>query len=527
MTDDFAGLPNYDVLASAEPAKRRKPQNWWVVGGAVVAVAALIGGITYGAAALSGGGTQPEGALPAGAIAFAKVDLDPAAGQKVDAIRFLRKFPSLRGHVAQDADLRKVLFEAVADDAGWKGVSFAKDVEPWLGDRVGVAAYAPKAFGNGKTADGPGSPTVVVALQVGDESKARAGLDKLIAKSVGSSKPGYVVQDGYALLTENKALATSVADGVGKGTLAKAKTFAADIGGLDDSIATFWVDGAAASSVMSVADLYGVGLPTGAGAGVGAGKKNSALSGSRVVFSLRFDGPDVLELAGSIKAGSKLSDPNVPLKDFAKLPSTTVAALGLGGGSSLVDHAWKGIGEGVDKSAGADTFDNAVRQIESQFDLNLPDDLKLILGSNMLVALDSSGLAEGKIAAGARVTTTDGKRANALIGRLTRGLENTPIGAPKLIHRATGDGYIVASSAAQAARMTKPSSETLGDNPAFRRALPDLAGARYAFWIDVQGVVGPFIGSAPADLKPIAGFGVTSTSDGKGGGSFRARLVTR
>jgi hypothetical protein len=527
MTDDFAGPPNYDVLAAGEPEKRRKPQNWWVVGGAVVAVAALIGGITYGAASLSGGGTQPEGALPAGAIAFAKVDLDPAAGQKVDAIRFMRKFPSLRGHVAPDADLRKVLFDAVADDAGWKSVSFAKDVEPWLGDRVGVAAYAPKAFGNGKTADEPGAPTVVVALQVGDESKARAGLDKLIAKSVGSSKPGYVVQDGYALLTENKALATSVADGVAKGTLAKAKTFAADIGGLDDSIATFWVDGAAASSVMSVADLYGMGLPTGAGAGVGAGKKNSALAGSRVVFSLRFDGPDVLELAGTIKAGTKLSDPNVPLKDFAKLPSTTVAAVGLGGGDSLVDHAWKTIGEGVDKSQGADSFDNAVREIESQFDLNLPADLKLILGSNMLIALDSSGLAEGKIAAGARVTTTNGKRADALIGRLTRGLDNTPIGAPKLIHRATGDGYIVASSAVQADRMTKPSGKTLGDNPAFRRALPDLAGARYAAWMDVQGLVGPFIGSAPADLKPIAGFGVTSTSDGNGGGSFRARLVTR
>ena len=122
MTDEFTGPPSYDVLAAGEPEKRRKPQTWWVVGGAAVAVAALVGGIAYGAASLSGGGTQPEGALPAGAIAFAKVDLDPAAGQKVDAIRFMRKFPSLRGHVAQDADLRKVLFDAVADDAGARQV---------------------------------------------------------------------------------------------------------------------------------------------------------------------------------------------------------------------------------------------------------------------------------------------------------------------------------------------------------------------------------------------------------------------
>ena len=76
MTDDFAGLPSYDVLASPVPEPGRKPATWWVVGGVVALVAALIGGITYGAASLSGGGEQPEGALPAGAIAFAKVDLE-------------------------------------------------------------------------------------------------------------------------------------------------------------------------------------------------------------------------------------------------------------------------------------------------------------------------------------------------------------------------------------------------------------------------------------------------------------------
>ena len=106
------------MLAAPEPEGRRKPATWWVVGGVVALVAALIGGITYGAASLSGGGTQPEDALPAGAIAFAKVDLDPAAGQKVDAIRFLRKFPSLRDRLAEDADLRKVLFDAVAERRG-------------------------------------------------------------------------------------------------------------------------------------------------------------------------------------------------------------------------------------------------------------------------------------------------------------------------------------------------------------------------------------------------------------------------
>jgi hypothetical protein len=359
MTDDFAGQPTHDVLAAYEPEGRRKPATWWVVGGVVALVGALIGGITYGAASLSGGGAQPEDALPAGAVAFAKVDLDPPAGQKVDAIRFLRKFPSLRDHLAEDADLRKVLFDSVAEDAGWTKVDFAQDVEPWLGQRVGVAAYSPTAFAPAKSADASRSPSVVVVLQVGDDGKARAGLDRLIATSTGSSKPGYVVQNGYALLADSRALATSAADAVAKGTMADSATFAADIKGLDDGIATFWVDGSAASSLSSVANQFGVGLP-----GV-AGGRSSGLSRARMITTLRFDGPDVLELAGRVKGSPEIAGPNAAVKGFADLPDTTVAAVGLGGGQGVVDSAWKSIRKQVDGSQSAsDSFGNAVAEAE-------------------------------------------------------------------------------------------------------------------------------------------------------------------
>jgi hypothetical protein len=524
MTDDFAGLPSYDVLAAHEPEGRRKPAAWWVVGGVVALVAALIGGITYGAASLSGGGAQPEDALPAGAIAFAKVDLDPAAGQKVDAIRFLRKFPSLRGRLAEDADLRKVLFDAVADDAGWTKVDFAEDVEPWLGQRVAVAAYSPKDFAPGKRADGSQSPTVVVALQVGDEGKARDGLDRLIASSTGSSKPGYVVQNGYALLAESKSLATSAADAVAKGTLADSSTFAKDVKGFDDGIATFWVDGEAASSLSSVANLYGIGLP---GA---TGGKDTPVSRTRMVFSLRFDGPDVLEVAGRVKGSPEIAGPNVAVTGFADLPAGTVAALGLGGGEGVVDSAWTALRKQVDSTKGAgDSLDGAVRDAESQYGIKLPDDLKLLLGSNLLLALDGSGLDDMTFNVGARVTTKDPKRADTLIGRLL-GDSAGRLPSVHLVHRTTGDGYVVASSAAQADRLTAaPGAKTLGDLEAFRRALPDVDGARFALWADPQSLLSGLRGSGAdlADLKPIAGVGLTATSDGSGNGSFRARLVTR
>jgi Protein of unknown function (DUF3352) len=525
MTDDFAGLPSYDVLAAPEPESRRKPATWWVVGGVVALVAALIGGITYGAASLSGGGTQPEGALPAGAIAFAKVDLDPAAGQKVDAIRFLRKFPSVRGHVALDADLRKVLFDSVADDAGWKGVSFAKDVEPWLGQRVAVAVYSPKTFGPAKSTGGSATPSVVVALQVGDEGKARTGLDRLIATSSGSTKPGYVLQDGYALLAQSKAIAQSAADGVAKGSLAKAPGFAGDMKGLEDGIATFWFDGKAASSLMSVANLGGMGMLGAAGA---TGGDLSALSKIHMVYTLRFDGPNVLEMAGRVTGGAKVAAPKAPVKGFAALPASTVAAFGMSGGDAAVDTGWKAFKKQMDSTPGmGDSIDHGLAQAERQYGLHLPADLKLIFGSNLLVALDGSGLTDGNFQVGGRVTTPGGKRANSLIGRLTSSLGGD-LGGPVITHRVTGDGYVVASSKAQADRMTKPAGKSLGDLAGFRQALPDVAGAQFALWVDLQGVAAAIPGDAgnAKDLKPLVGFGITSTTDGDGNGSFRARLVT-
>ncbi len=172
-----------DILPSEPETGRARrsgpsPLRWVLSAVVVVLVAALIGGVTVAVRGLSGGGSQPEDALPAGAIAFAKVDLDPPAGQKINAIRFLRKFPALKDKVGLNADLRESLFEEMAQGAGWDDLSFDKDVAPWLGQRIGIAAYpggendAPRVFG--------AAGNVVVALQVTDEAKARAGLDRLM-----------------------------------------------------------------------------------------------------------------------------------------------------------------------------------------------------------------------------------------------------------------------------------------------------------------------------------------------------------
>ena len=165
---------------------------------AIVAVLAVLGGGAVFAYGRLAGGDQPAAVLPGNAVAYARIDLNPSAGQKVAALRFLMKFPSAKEKIGLNSDqddLRQKLFDLIKKDAGddLADVDFDKDIKPWLGDRAGVAAVPGK--------DGE-EPDAVVAVQVKDEDKANAGLDKLFAKE--KDKPGRAFSNGYVILSDDQ-----------------------------------------------------------------------------------------------------------------------------------------------------------------------------------------------------------------------------------------------------------------------------------------------------------------------------------
>ena len=57
----------------------------------VLVVAAAGAGFAVGSV-VGGGGTQPEDVLPDTVVAYADIDLDPAAEQKINVIRLLGQF---------------------------------------------------------------------------------------------------------------------------------------------------------------------------------------------------------------------------------------------------------------------------------------------------------------------------------------------------------------------------------------------------------------------------------------------------
>ncbi len=95
----------------------------------VAAVSVATAGVAV-LAFLSGGGTQPEHVLPAGALAFVKVDLDRAANQKLAVYRLAEKSPASADKVDDEDDVKDQLLAALfeGDVDSYTGAVLLRDV---------------------------------------------------------------------------------------------------------------------------------------------------------------------------------------------------------------------------------------------------------------------------------------------------------------------------------------------------------------------------------------------------------------
>jgi hypothetical protein len=127
-----------------------------------VAVAA-IGGVAWVLLALRGTSDVVKEMVPPDASVYATVYLDPAAGQKLNVRSLLQKFPDLRDTEELNRRLDELLNEALADS----GLT-SRDVRPWLGSQVAVAAWI----------RGIDEPDVAFFITSKDDEAAQAALDR-------------------------------------------------------------------------------------------------------------------------------------------------------------------------------------------------------------------------------------------------------------------------------------------------------------------------------------------------------------
>ncbi|WP_432949583.1 DUF3352 domain-containing protein [Kribbella sp. CA-253562] len=493
--------PGYGPAAQQWQPEPRKKRGKLIPLVAVLAVLAVIGGGgLFAYARLNGGGGQPAEVLPGTAVAYARIDLNPSAGQRVAALRYLMKFPSAKeriGLTSDNDDLRQKLFELIKKEAGddLADVDFEQDVKPWLGDRAGLAALPPS--GDSK------EPDVVVAVQVKNEGKANAGLDKLFAKE--DEKPGRVFTDGYVLLGDNQAVVDAAASTAKDSPLSKNAKFDGDMSALgEQGFASFWADTA--------------GLALLADRRMTEDQRKAVPAGS-MAAALRFDASYV-ELKGVVRSDESVKVGAADAGDLlAQLPESSAGGLALSGGSDVVDTAWAQL----KKSSGID-LEELTQGFTEEYGLSLPDDLKTLLGKNFAVAIDRDNGDEGPQIAVR--TETDPAKAGAVADKVMRLVrERSGLNIP-LEKAQDEDTLVVSTNRNHAEKVLKGGN--LGESESFKQAIPDPKGAVLAGFVDFEA-----IGSLSEELKSnkdaaaLRSAGVTVRHTEGGQADFTLRVVAK
>ncbi|KQX74049.1 DUF3352 domain-containing protein [Aeromicrobium sp. Root472D3] len=563
--------PAPDAPAATGGGTRGRGARTAIVGG--VAAALVLGG-GLGAYAvydrLSGGGTQPDDVLPASTQIYARVDLDPSASQKIDLFTLLRKVPDLAdeaGITSDEADIRELVFPQILA-ASCDDVDYEKDVEPWIGDRIGVGANVE-------------DKTAVIAVQVTDESRSRDGIKQLF--ECAGEDYGLAYLDGYALISPKQADVDQAVAATKKASLADSEKFSEDVDELgEQGVASAWIDLEALSSIPQAKEALGTEL-------------DRVVAMGSVATALRADG-DAIELAvlSGVDEKRRSTTKGTPL---GKLPADTVAALSVAGVGDQVSEAYDSFVEELDRqfSGGAgdtgldgtasdpsdaladpvlatvptpdvptvptpdvptfptpttepsdptepadpfgsdptDPFaspgfdvERFLDSIEAETGLQLPADLETLFGDNLTLAIGSKNLEKLPTLSGpeglstldlALALTSEKAPALDLVQRIAKLAGDNGI---PLVASPTDDGAVLATNQGAADEIADPDG-SLGDQDAFTSVIPD-GDAVGGLYVDIGTILDRLLeADPPADVrkgiesaKALRALGASSTTDG-------------
>ncbi len=418
-----------------EPAGGRR---WGLVAGAGIAVVAAVAGGGFALAQLMAASGSPADAVPANALAYASIDLDPSAAQKISAITTLRKFPELKKELDLDAqdDVRRWLFEDVLGESACKDLDYDDDIAPWLGDRMAVAAVP----------DVGQKVSPLFAVQVSDEAAAAAGIAALGRCS--EEEIGVAFTGGYAVLMERQNAAETFARAAEAAALGRRPRLP-DLGGAarrarhrhrlrlrggtrpDDRPGDR--DGRAAATLEMLGQDVGRLYRRLRGCRRGAPLLRTAGSSSR------------LAAAGLPEGVGTTADPGAPA--LGDLPATTAAAFTVSFADGWFEDWSESMGDLLAGAAAGGGSEDLWRDIEAETGLQLPEDIEALLGDGLRVSVDASLSAD-------TFTSSDvpqadlGLRINGDEAEINRVLDTLigqvpPSEASDALKRSTGDGYVV------------------------------------------------------------------------------------
>ena len=528
--DSGSGGPLPPELPPDEASAGKGRRTTWLVGGGVVGLLALGAG-AWAAVSFFQQGAQPAEALPSTTIAYVSVDLDPSGSQKIDAFRTLNKFPAFKDKVGIHSvdDVRQKLGDELVQALHCDDLTFADDIDPWLGNRAAVAAVD---LGNP-------NPDPVVVVQVSDEGKAEDALGKLASCGDDPADVAYDVHDGWAVFAADQDAVDKVVSETDHATLADDPTYqkwtkavgdsgvvnlyaapaagaylAGRLDGLQQDLGDLGASGG--SFLSSATTAAHTSTQTADGGALGDVLKNFAGAAATV----RFTG-DGLELATatdpSLTKGGVASDQGGTLVE--NLPDDTAAAIGIG-----LAPGW--LGRYADQMSQAFGGGKSGRQMLDQLSrgsgLDLPDDIETLLGSSTALSIskdfDFEAASMSSDGEGVPVAVTVRGDADAIGKVLDKLRAQDPSGATVL--GSDSDHGLVVVGPTEAYRHEVLTGGHLGDSDAFRSVVPDAGDASVVVYVnvdDLQKMVGQLSEGdrqVVDNIAPLKAFGFSGWIDG-------------
>jgi hypothetical protein len=518
-----------------------------IVAGGAIGALVLVGGGVWAAMSFFGQGAQPAEALPDTTLGYASIDLDPSGGQKIEAIKMLRKFPAFKDEINLDTDddIKKKLFDELNLDEACDGLDYADDLEPWLGDRAAVAAVD----------NGGDTPDAAFVVQVTDADAAEDGLAKLQKCGGGEDTGGWSISGEWVVVAETDKIAEQITDDAADSPLSEDDDFqkwtdevgdpgvinmyAAPEAGkfLADAISSMagGEDFSAGESCAVAPDDPAYDLMCGDDS-FGGSLDESIPDGSTITpeipeeltkafedfkgaaLTIRFDdGAVEMEIAGD----SAVTEDSLPASDagddvLATLPDDTAAAIGVG-----LPDGW--FGKMLDQvstySGGEMTADDFIAEAEAETGLDLPDDVETLLGSSTAFAvgpdidpeqLVNSDSPEG-LPIGAKIKG-DPDQIEAVLNKIRSQMGSQ---GDLLISKSDGDTIAIGPDEDYVNQLLEGGD--LGDSDTFQNVVREAGDASTIVYVNFDAGDGWLVKLAGEDnkeaaenLEPLQGMGVSS-----------------
>lgn len=197
-------------------------------------------------------GQDPATLAPADSPIYIEFTTQPSDDQKATLESLIGRFSPLAGADANfDETVQSLLDQAMTDGGKNLDISYADDIQSWLGDKGGFAIT--------DIPQGNSDPPVAVAIESTDDDAAQAFFDKVLAATGedankteidgveairgSNAEGGVAVYDGYVLLgTTDDAFTAAVEAGKGD-SLADQDDFKSSFDGLpEDNFASAYID---------------------------------------------------------------------------------------------------------------------------------------------------------------------------------------------------------------------------------------------------------------------------------------------